>query len=106
MQTESKLVNDTQLYVKGCLPHYRRPIQEIMTLRGEIAASLVSRGIALPITREVHLIVSARKHHDGGDLSNIVQAVCQALDGNTLNKAEAILVDDGQVVRISARWIP
>mgnify|MGYP001952375539 CR=1 FL=1 len=98
-------VNMNVLYVKGCLPHYRRPLQEIVKFRRLIHDDLTEAGVTLPLEGEYHLRILARKHTDGGDLSNIIQGVCQALDGNTLDKSKAILKDDGQIITITARWI-
>lgn len=102
---EAKL-NNNVLYVKGCLPHYRRPLAEILAMRSQIADALRARGVMLPLKGDIHLRVAARRHFDGGDLSNVVQGVCQALDGGTLGRPNAILEDDGQVVTLSARWVP
>lgn len=98
-------VNMNVLYVKGCFPHYRRPLGEIIELRKAIHKSLLDREVKLPLEGECHLRIAARRHYDGGDLSNIMQAVCQAIDGNTLDKSTAILHDDGQLISIHARWI-
>ena len=101
---EAKL-NINVLYVKGCLPHYRRPLEDIIKLRSHIATELQERGVSLPIGEPVHLRILARRHTDGGDLSNIIQAVCQALDGDTLDRKQAPLVSDSQILTIHARWI-
>jgi len=97
---------DGRLILKGCFPHYRRPLSEIVALRRAIFLQLSDQRVKLPIEKRLHLSVNCHKHADCSDLSNIVQAVCQALDGKTLNKSEAILVDDSQVTSLSARWIP
>jgi len=96
-----------RLVLKGCFPHYRRPLQEIIEFRRAIYTQLVDQRETLPITRKIHLTIHANKHEDGCDLSNIVQAVCQALDGKTLSidKSDIILVDDSQIACIQAQWI-
>ena len=96
-----------RLVLKGCFPHYRRPLEEIMEFRRAIRSQLVDQHVALPITRKIHLTIHANKHEDGCDLSNIVQAVCQALDGKTLSidKTDIILADDSQIICIHAQWI-
>lgn len=95
------------LTIKGCLPHYRRPLPEIVELRERIYKRLseLMPHLDLPLTCEIHLRVVAKKHADGGDLSNILQAVVQAIDGNTLGPNK-VLADDKQIAFMSARWIP
>jgi hypothetical protein len=97
---------DGRLILKGCFPHYRRPISEIVALRRAIYVQLTDKHVKLPIEKKLHLSINCHRHVDGCDLSNVVQAICQAIDGKTLNKTEAILVDDSQVISLSARWIP
>lgn len=97
---------DGRLILRGCFPHYRRPLAEIVALRRIIFVLLSDQHVALPIEKKLHLSINCHRHKDGCDLSNIVQAICQALDGKTLDKKEAILVDDSQVISLSARWIP
>lgn len=96
------------LTIKGCLPHYRRPLAEIIELRERIYKRISTQqpGRQFPITHEIHLRVVAKKHADGGDLSNILQAVCQALDSSTLSASPALLKDDKQITFLSARWMP
>lgn len=96
-----------RLIMRGCFPHYRRPLNEIIALRRAIYGQLVDQHVKLPITKKLHLSINCHKHEDGCDLSNIVQAICQALDGKTLSidKQNIILVDDSQINSLSARWI-
>jgi hypothetical protein len=96
-----------RLQLKGCFPHYRRPLAEIIALRHAIYDQLVAQRVALPIKKKLHLSINATRHEHGCDLSNIVQAICQALDGKTLSieKHDIILVDDSQIISLSARWI-
>jgi hypothetical protein len=96
-----------RLIMRGCFPHYRRPLPEIVALRRAIYTQLVDQHVKLPITKKLHLSVNCHRHEDGCDLSNIVQAICQALDGKTLSisKTDIILVDDSQIISLSARWI-
>ena len=95
-----------RLLISGCLPHYRRPLQEILALRKVIAMELRGTRLELPLKKKLTLSIIARKHEGGNkeDLANIVQAVCQALDGSTLGKEDAILEDDSQIIQINARW--
>jgi len=103
---EAKL-KDGRLILRGCFPHYRRPLSEIIDLRHTIYDQLVTQRVQLPIKKKLHLSINANKHESGCDLSNIVQAICQALDGKTLSidKHDIILVDDSQIISLSARWI-
>lgn len=87
------------------MPHYRRPLLEIVEFRRQIAEQLRIQHILLPITKKVSLTVMAHRHADGGDLANILQAAVQALDGGTLGKENAILADDSQIVRLHAQWL-
>ncbi len=98
---------DGRLQLRGCFPHYRRPLPEIMALREAIRFQLEQQRVPLPITKRLHLSINANQHEDGCDLSNIVQAICQALDGKTLSltKTDIILQDDSQIISLSARWI-
>ena len=96
-----------RLQLRGCFPHYRRPLSEIIALRHAIYDKLTQQHVQLPIRKKIHLSINANKHEHGCDLSNIVQAICQALDGKTLSidKHDIVLEDDSQIISLSARWI-
>lgn len=94
-----------RLVVRGCTPHYRRPLPEIVDFRRQMAMQLREQGVPLPITKALKVSLLARRHSDGGDLANILQGLVQALDGNTLGKEDAILADDKQINQLHAQWI-
>lgn len=93
-----------RLVVRGCTPHYRRPLPEIVEFRRQMAAQLREQGVVLPITKRVGVTLIANKHAHGGDLPNILQGLVQALDGGTLGKEFAILEDDGLINQLHAQW--
>lgn len=93
-----------RLVVRGCTPHYRRPLAEIVEFRRQLAAQLREQAVHLPITKKVGVTLIANRHSDGGDLSNLLHGLIQALDGHTLGKEDAILEDDGQINKIHAQW--
>lgn len=93
---------DGKLHLFGFFPHYRRPLTEIVELRKNIHQQLLS-DTSLPITENIHLSINA--YNQGFDLPNIVQAICQALDGTTLGPDFAVLADDAQIVSLRARWV-
>ena len=94
-----------RIVVKGCTPHYRSPLPEIVEFRQQMARSLREQGIPLPITKRVGVTLMATRHADGGDLPNLLQGLVQALDGNTLGRDNAILDDDKQIGVLHAQWI-
>lgn len=96
-----------RLQLRGCFPHYRRPLSEISELRHAIFDQLQRQHVPLPITKRITLSINAFRHESGCDLSNIIQGICQALDGKTLslNNKDVILKDDSQVIAITARWV-
>lgn len=94
-----------RLVVRGCTPHYRRSLPEIVDFRRQMAAQLREAGVPLPITRRVGVTLMAHRHADGGDLPNLLQGLVQALDGNTLGRDDAILDDDKQIGVLHAQWI-
>lgn len=94
-----------RLVVRGCTPHYRRPLSEIVAFRRQMALQLREQGLPLPITKRLKVSLLAYRHADGGDLANILQGLIQALDGNTLSKEDAILEDDAQINQLHAQWI-
>lgn len=91
--------------MRGCTPHYRRPLPEIVAFRKQMAWMLRDQGVVLPITDRVKVSLLAARHADGGDLSNVLQGLIQALDGHTLGKPDAILEDDKQITQLHAQWI-
>ncbi len=95
---------DGRLVVRGCTPHYRRPLPEIVEFRRQMADQLLQQGVPLPIKRRIGVTLIATRHSDGGDLANLLQGLVQALDGHTLGKESAILADDGQINRLVAEW--
>lgn len=97
------------LVVNGCTPHYRRPPKEIIEFRKQMAAQLRSHGLTLPLSRNVGVTLIARRHCDGGDLTNLlmgyVQGLVQALDGNGIgDQTDKILMDDNQIQQLHAVW--
>ncbi len=94
-----------RLVVRGCTPHYRRPLPEIVQFRREMAAQLREAGVPLPISKRVAVTLMAKKHSEGGDLPNLLQGLVQALDGGTLGRDDAILDDDKQIGVLHAQWI-
>lgn len=94
-----------RIVVRGCTPHYRRPLPEIVEFRRQMARQLREQGVALPISDKVKISLLARRHSDGGDLPNLMQGLVQALDGGTLGKADAILADDKQINQLHAQWV-
>lgn len=96
--------NGGKLVVRGCTPHYRRPLLEIVEFRNQMARQLREQGVPLPITKRVGVTLIATKHAHGGDLPNLMQGLVQALDGGTLGKDNAILEDDRQIVQLHAQW--
>lgn len=94
-----------RLVVRGCTPHYRRPLPEIVEFRRQMAEQLRAAGVPLPIERRLGVTLMAARHADGGDLPNLLQGLVQALDGNTLGRDNAILDDDKQIGVLHAQWI-
>lgn len=94
-----------RLVVRGCTPHYRRPLPEIVEFRRQMAEQLRGQGIPLPITRQLKLSLLAKRHSDGGDIANLLQGLVQALDGHTLGRENAILDDDKLINQLHAQWI-
>lgn len=91
--------------MRGCTPHYRRPLLEIVEFRRQMARQLRESGVPLPITHKLKVSLLAHRHADGGDIANLLQGLVQALDGNTLGKDDAILADDKQINQLHAQWI-
>ena len=89
--------------VRGCTPHYRRPLPEIVEFRRQIAAQLREQGVSLPISKRVGVTLIANKHAHGGDLANLLQGLVQALNGGTLGKEFAILEDDRLINQLHAQ---
>ena len=83
-------------------PHRRMHIQAIVRYRQELYEACEEAGIALPIDYPIDLSV-IYINPTSPDLGNLYLALEQALDGATLTKRNAVLVDDALVSKLTQR---
>lgn len=87
-------------------PHRRMHIRVIQQYRQSLYDAISTAGVQLPIVHPIDLSVLFVEP-SSPDLGNLYLALEQALDGGTLTKRNAVLVDDGLISKVTiSKYFP